>query len=32
MHLTAAIPGGGGGNPEDISGHGAEFVNFLRYF
>ena len=29
MHLTAAIPGG---NPEDIRGHGEEFVNFLRYF
>ena len=27
MHLTAAIPGG---DPEDIWGHDAGFVNFVR--
>ena len=30
MHLSAAIPGGGGGNPGDIRGHGAGFVSFVQ--
>ena len=32
MHLSAAIPwgGGGGGNPGDIRSHGEGFVNFVR--
>ena len=30
-HLSAAIPGGGGGgNPGEIRGDRAEFVNFVR--
>ena len=31
MHLSTAIPGGGGGSiPGDIRGHDAGFVNFVR--
>ena len=30
MHLSATVPGGKGGYPGDIGGHGAGFVNFVR--